>query len=279
MRKQPETLDEAIVRQVSAALDEDIGPGDITARLIPAHEHARAEILTREDAVLCGTDWVDEVFRQLGDVRLHWHAADGDGMAADTALCTLSGPTRTLLTGERTALNFLQTLMGTATTARRYADAVAERNITVLDTRKTIPGLRAAQKYAVRCGGCANHRMGLHDAFLIKENHIASCGSITAAIQAARNAAPAKRIIVEVESLAELREAAEQQPEQIMLDNFSSDMVRNALSAVSQAELEISGNQTLDDLSGLPGDHPLLLSSGTLTKNLQSIDLSLQLIH
>lgn len=279
MRKQPETLDEAIVRQVSAALDEDIGPGDITARLIPAHEHARAEILTREDAVLCGTDWVDEVFRQLGDVRLHWHAADGDRMAADTALCTLSGPTRTLLTGERTALNFLQTLMGTATTARRYADAVAERNITVLDTRKTIPGLRAAQKYAVRCGGCANHRMGLHDAFLIKENHIASCGSITAAIQAARNAAPAKRIIVEVESLAELREAAEQQPEQIMLDNFSSDMVRNALSAVSQAELEISGNQTLDDLSGLPGDHPLLLSSGTLTKNLQSIDLSLQLIH
>lgn len=279
MREQPEILDEAIHRQVRAALAEDIGPGDITANLIPADEHARAAIITREDAVLCGSAWVDEVFHQLGGVEIEWHADDGDRVAADTVLCTLSGPTRTLLTGERTALNFLQTLMGTATTARRYADAVADRNITVLDTRKTIPGLRAAQKYAVRCGGCANHRRGLYDAFLIKENHIDACGSIRAAIEAAREAQPEKKIVIEVENLQELREAAELAPDQIMLDNFSIDMIREAFSTASGSELEISGNQTLDDLSDLPHDYPLFLSSGTLTKNLESIDLSMRLGH
>ena len=279
MREQPETLDEAVHRQVRAALEEDIGPGDITASLIPADEQGHAEIITREDAVLCGIPWVDEVFRQLGEIEIEWHAADGDRIAADTVLCTLSGPTRTLLTGERTALNFLQTLMGTATTARRYADAVADRNITVLDTRKTIPGLRAAQKYAVRCGGCANHRMGLYDAFLIKENHIAACGSITAAIQAARQNAPKKSIIVEVETLDELREAAAANPDQLMLDNFSGDMIRAAISAAPGTPLEISGNQTLDGLTALPREHSLFLSSGSLTKNLESIDLSMRLVH
>lgn len=277
MREQPETLEEAIYRQVRAALEEDIGPGDITASLIPADEHGRAEIITREDAVLCGIPWVDEVFRQLGEVSIDWHFADGDRVSANAVLCTLSGPTRTLLTGERTALNFLQTLMGTATTARRYADAVAGRNITVLDTRKTIPGLRAAQKYAVRCGGCENHRMGLYDAFLIKENHIAACGSITAAIQAARESAPEKKINIEVETLDELREATAQHPDQLMLDNFSIDMIREAISTSSGSELEVSGNQTLDDLSALPDGHPLFLSSGKLTKNLESIDLSMRL--
>jgi len=279
MRNHPESLEEAIHRQVNAALEEDIGPGDITANLIPADEHGRAEIITREDAVLCGIPWVDEVFRQLGDVRIDWHSSDGDRVAADTVLCVLTGPTRTLLTGERTALNFLQTLMGTATTARRYADTVADRTITVLDTRKTIPGLRAAQKYAVRCGGCTNHRTGLHDAFLIKENHIAACGSITAAIQTARETAPDKQIIVEVENLDELWEAAAQRPDQLMLDNFSHEMIRKALSAAPGPSLEISGNQTLDDLATLPNERPLLISSGTLTKNLTSIDLSMHLGH
>ena len=278
MREQPETLDEAVHRQVRAALEEDIGPGDITASLIPADEQGRAEIITREDAVLCGIPWVDEVFRQLGEMEIEWVAADGDRIAADTVLCTLSGPTRTLLTGERTALNFLQTLMGTATTARRYADAVADRNITVLDTRKTIPGLRTAQKYAVRCGGCANHRVGLHDAFLIKENHIAACGSISAAIQAARQIAPDKSVIIEVENLEELRQASAQKPDRIMLDNFEPQLIQQAMDLVaSKNELEISGNLTLDDARALPGQCRVYISSGALTKHLHAIDLSMRL--
>lgn len=279
MREQPETLEESIHRQVLAALEEDIGPGDITASLIPADEQGRAEIITREDAVLCGIPWVDEVFRQLGDVSIDWYAADGDRVAADTVLCSLGGPMRTLLTGERTALNFLQMLMGTATTARRYADAVADRNITVLDTRKTIPGLRAAQKYAVRCGGCANHRMGLYDAFLIKENHISACGSIGAAIRAARQLEPGKRLIIEVESLDELEQALAFESDQIMLDNFSSDTIRQAAHLAPETPLEISGNQTLDTLPSLPHQRKLMLSSGALTKNVEAIDLSMRLDH
>lgn len=275
MREQPETLDEAIHRQVRAALEEDIGPGDITASLIPADEHGRAEIITREDAVLCGIPWVDEVFRQLGEVSIDWHFADGDRVSADAVLCTLSGPTRTLLTGERTALNFLQTLMGTATTARRYADAVADRNITVLDTRKTIPGLRAAQKYAVRCGGCENHRMGLYDAFLIKENHIATCGSIPLAIRSARKKAPQKNIIVEVESIEEFNQALNENPDRIMLDNFSLSMIREVLQYTPSIPLEISGNQDINALRKLPGPTPLFISIGALTKNYYAADLSM----
>ena len=227
--------------------------------------------------MLCGTAWAEEVFRQLGGVDLEWHAQDGDRLAAGTTFCTLRGNTRRILTGERIALNFLQTLMATATTARHYADAVAGTRVTVLDTRKTLPGLRAAQKYAVLCGGCQNHRLGLHDAFLIKENHIAACGSITGAIRAAREQGPGKKIIIEVENLDELREAAALEPDQIMLDNFSPDMIAQAMDLAPQSALEISGNRTLEDARELPGSRDLYLSSGALTKHLQAVDLSLRL--
>ncbi|MEE3389091.1 MAG: carboxylating nicotinate-nucleotide diphosphorylase, partial [Pseudomonadota bacterium] len=186
----PDYVRDDIQRNVSFALEEDIRSGDITAQLIDADSESTATIITRENAVMCGIPWADEVFRQLGDVQIEWHVEDGDRLTADTTLCTLRGNTRQILTGERTALNFLQTLMGTATTARRYADAVAGTTVTILDTRKTLPGLRAGQKYAVLCGGCQNHRVGLYDAFLIKENHVAACGGITAAIERARALAP-----------------------------------------------------------------------------------------
>lgn len=279
----PEYARQHLARVVAFAIEEDLGEGDLTASLIPANATARGAILTREDAVLCGTAWADEVFRQLGhqqsggEVRLEWHARDGDKLAANTVFCTLHGHTRTLLTGERIALNFLQTLMATATTARRYADAVAGTRVTVLDTRKTLPGLRTAQKYAVLCGGCQNHRLGLYDAFLIKENHITACGSITAAIREAREIAPGKKIIIEVESLDELREAAPLTPDQIMLDNFSPEMIEEAIKLADESALEISGNRTLDDARHLPGARDLYLSSGALTKHCQAIDLSLRL--
>ena len=182
----PDYIRDDITRNVTFALEEDIRDGDITAQLIDADSRSTATIITREDTVMCGTPWADEVFRQLGDVDVEWHVQDGDRLPAETTLCTLRGNTRKILTGERTALNFLQTLMGTATTARRYADAVAGSQVTILDTRKTLPGLRAGQKYAVLCGGCQNHRIGLYDAFLIKENHVTACGGITAAIERAR---------------------------------------------------------------------------------------------
>ena len=176
----PDYIRDDITRNVTFALEEDIRDGDITAQLIDADSRSTATIITREDTVMCGTPWADEVFQQLGDVDVEWHVQDGDRLPAETTLCTLRGNTRKILTGERTALNFLQTLMGTATTARRYADAVAGSQVTILDTRKTLPGLRAGQKYAVLCGGCQNHRIGLYDAFLIKENHVTACGGITA---------------------------------------------------------------------------------------------------
>ena len=268
---------EHLEKVVAFAIEEGLGDGDLTAGLIPEDATATATILTREDAVLCGTAWAEEVFRQLGGVDLEWHARDGDRLAAGTAFCTLRGNTRRILTGERTALNFLQTLMATATTARRYADAVAGTRVTVLDTRKTLPGLRAAQKYAVLCGGCRNHRLGLHDAFLIKENHIAACGSITDAIRAAREQGPGKKIIIEVENLDELREAAALTPDQIMLDNFSPEMIAEAMDLAPQSALEISGNRTLEDTRELPGSRDLYLSSGALTKHVQAVDLSLRL--
>jgi len=226
---------------------------------------------------MCGIPWADEVFRQLGDVQIEWHVEDGDRLTADTTLCTLRGNTRQILTGERTALNFLQTLMGTATTARRYADAVAGTTVTILDTRKTLPGLRAGQKYAVLCGGCQNHRVGLYDAFLIKENHVAACGGITAAIERARALAPEKKIIVEVETLAELEEAAALKPNQIMLDNFSARMLKEAASVTTESALEVSGNLTVENAKALPKNHEWFLSSGALTKHVQATDLSLRL--
>lgn len=273
----PDYVRDDIQRNVSFALEEDIRSGDITAQLIDADNETTATIITREEAVMCGIPWADEVFRQLGDVRIEWHVQDGDRLAADTTLCTLHGNTRKILTGERTALNFLQTLMGTATTARRYADAVAGTNVTILDTRKTLPGLRAGQKYAVLCGGCQNHRVGLYDAFLIKENHVAACGGITAAIERARTLVPGKKIIVEVETLAELREAVSLEPDQIMLDNFDTTMLTQAVDLAQKSALEVSGNLTIKNIATLPAIKDWFLSSGALTKHIQAIDLSLRL--
>jgi nicotinate-nucleotide pyrophosphorylase (carboxylating) len=281
--KSPELPDYVIAdipRQVGAALEEDIGSGDLTAQLIDAGAQASATIITREDAVLCGRAWVEEVFRQLGDgVRIIWHAADGERVAANSVLCTLSGNTRQILTGERTALNFLQTLSATATASRRFADAVEGKTVTVLDTRKTLPGLRSAQKYAVLCGGCQNHRIGLYDAFLIKENHIAGCGSISEAIRRARALAPDKRVIVEVETLAELREAIAAAPDQIMLDEFDPADAQLAQDAIAAGiAIELSGSLTVDRLKEMAGlGFPVYVSSGALTKHVQAVDLSLRL--
>lgn len=273
----PDYIRDDISRNVAFALEEDVRDGDITAQLIDADSVSTATIITREDAVMCGIAWANEVFRQLGDVKLEWHVADGDRLTPDTTLCTLRGNTRQILTGERPALNFLQTMMGTATTSRRYADAVAGSHVTILDTRKTLPGLRAAQKYAVLCGGCQNHRIGLYDAFLIKENHVAACGGITAAIERARALAPGKKVIVEVETLEELQEAAALKPDQIMLDNFSVEMLDAAAQMTLDSALEVSGNLTVDNAASLPSNQSWFLSSGALTKHVTAIDLSLRL--
>lgn len=264
-------------RQVEAALAEDVNGGDITALLIEREDRSRGHIITREPAILCGVPWAEEVFRQLGgDVKLRWHFADGDRITPGDVLCEIEGNTRQILTGERNALNFLQTLSGTATVARRYADIASRAGITVLDTRKTIPGLRTAQKYAVTCGGCRNHRFGLYDAFLIKENHILACGSITAAVEKARHIDAHKKVIVEVENPTELQEAVTCAPDQIMLDNFTPDQILAATQQAHGIPLEVSGNQDLDSLNslGIPG---LLVSSGAITKHVRAVDLSLRL--
>jgi nicotinate-nucleotide pyrophosphorylase (carboxylating) len=280
--KNPELPDYVVADiavQVRAALAEDIGTGDLTAELIEANAEASATIVTREDAVLCGRVWVDEVFRQLGGgVSVHWQADDGDRVTANSVLCTLQGNSRQILTGERTALNFLQTLSATATAARRFADAAAGKAVTVLDTRKTLPGLRTAQKYAVLCGGCANHRIGLYDAFLIKENHIAACGSIGEAIRRARTLAPDRKVIVEVETVTELREAIAARPNQIMLDEFDPAEIPLAAEAVAAGiAIELSGSLTVERIERLAGlGFPVFVSSGALTKHVQAVDLSLR---
>lgn len=267
-----------IERTVRWALEEDIGDGDITAELIPADKQATATIITREDAVLSGRPWVEEVFRQLDPrVQLAWHADDGDAVTADQVLVTLHGPARCLLTGERTALNFLQTLSGTATAAREYARLVAGSGVKILDTRKTIPGLRTAQKYAVRCGGCHNHRMGLYDAFLIKENHIAACGGIAQAIATARSNHPGKPVEVEVETLDELQQALEAQADIIMLDEFSAEDARTAMALVQgRSKIEVSGSVTQNTVPQILGIRPDYVSTGSLTKHLRAVDLSMR---
>lgn len=268
-----------IVRTVTWALEEDIGSGDITAELIPADRVTRATIITREHAVLCGRAWVDEVFRQLDpEVQLDWQVQDGDDIQPDQLLVTLHGRARSLLTGERTALNFLQTLSGTATTAREYARLVEDTGVKILDTRKTIPGLRTAQKYAVRCGGCHNHRMGLYDAFLIKENHIAACGGIAAAVAQARANHPGKPVEVEVENEQELRQALEAGADIIMLDDFTDEAALRAVALVGeQARVEISGNIALDTVGSIARKRPNYISSGALTKHLRAVDLSMRI--
>lgn len=272
------SLQKDIVRAVSIALEEDIGDGDITAQLIPAEQTASATIITREDCVICGTAWVDEVFRQLdASVTVEWHVKDGDQVAVNTTLCTLKGPARSLLTGERSALNFLQLLSGVATVSRQYAELVKDLPIKILDTRKTIPGLRTAQKYAVRCGGCYNHRMGLYDAFLIKENHIAACGGISQAVAEARRQQPGKTVEVEVENLDELKQAVAAGADIVMLDNFSPADMLEAAKLKGKAKLEISGNVDLDNLRASTGADADYTSSGALTKHIRAIDLSMRI--
>nr|WP_010133456.1 carboxylating nicotinate-nucleotide diphosphorylase [Microbulbifer agarilyticus] len=269
-----------IQRSVRDALAEDVGDGDITAQLIPAERNARARVITREECVFCGRAWVDEVFRQLDPaLKVTWHVEDGQRVAANSTLFELDGNARSILTGERCALNFVQTLSGTATTAASYAALTTGTQIKILDTRKTIPGLRTAQKYAVLCGGCGNHRIGLYDAFLIKENHIAAAGGIHNAVQQAHQIKPGALVEVEVESLEELQQALDAGADVIMLDEFTDAMTAQALQlAKGRAKIEISGSVNearLQQLATLEVDY---ISSGSLTKHLRAIDLSLRLL-
>jgi nicotinate-nucleotide pyrophosphorylase (carboxylating) len=268
-----------IAERVQQALAEDVGAGDITASLIAPDALASAEVITREAGVLCGKSFADETFLQVDDrCSTDWLVADGDHLNAGDSLFRVTGPARALLTAERTALNFLQALSGTATVAKNYAERVAHTDVRLLDTRKTLPGLRLAQKYAVACGGCYNHRIGLFDAFLIKENHIAAAGGIREAIVAARHIAADTLIEIEVETLAELDTALSQAPDRIMLDNFSLEALREAVARTTgQAELEASGNVTDDTLVAIAETGVDLISIGALTKHVRALDLSMRL--
>lgn len=273
-----------ISRAVANALAEDLGflpleQGDITASLIPATQQAYATIISREDCIICGTAFADEVFRQLGgQVSINWLVKDGDRISANSQLCSLTGPARLLLTGERTALNFIQLLSGTATTTAHYVQFLHGSQTRLLDTRKTLPGLRFAQKYAVSIGGGKNHRIGLFDAFLIKENHIAAAGSIAKAVAAARHNFPGKPVEVETESLDELQQALTAGADIIMLDNFSLADINQAVAINNgQAKLEVSGNITSERLTELAATGVDYISSGALTKHVQAIDLSMRL--
>ena len=268
-----------IEANVRTALREDIGSGDITAQLIPADRLAHATIITREAAVICGTAWVDAVFRQIdARVAVHWQVADGDRVTANQPLFHLEGPARALLSGERSALNFLQTLSAVATRCRHFADLVEGTGVKLLDTRKTLPGLRLAQKYAVTCGGCHNHRIGLYDAFLIKENHIAACGGIAQAVTAAHGIAPSKPVEVEVESLEELQQALQAGADIIMLDELSLDDMRSAVRLTAgRARLEASGGINADTLRRIAETGVDYISLGTLTKDIKAVDLSMRL--
>jgi len=268
-----------IESNVRRALAEDIGTGDITAQLIPAERLAHASVITRERAVISGSAWVDGVFRQLDPrVAVHWQVVDGEQVEAGRVLFQLEGPARALLSGERTALNFLQTLSGVATRCRHYADLVEGTGVRLLDTRKTLPGLRLAQKYAVTCGGCHNHRIGLYDAFLIKENHIAACGGIAEAIAAAHRIAPGKPVEVEVESLGELEQALAAGVDIVMLDELSLDDMRTAVAInAGRAKLEASGGISDETLRSIAETGVDYISIGALTKHVQAIDLSMRL--
>ncbi|MBF69158.1 MAG: nicotinate-nucleotide diphosphorylase (carboxylating) [Gammaproteobacteria bacterium] len=275
----PEVDPAVITANVAAALAEDLGDGDITAQLINADETATAFVITREEAVLCGRAWVDETLAQVDPgLVVEWHAEDGVPLQADQRIFTATGSARSLLTAERTALNFLQLLSATATSASRYASLVAHTSASLLDTRKTIPGLRLAQKYAVRCGGCENHRVGLYDAFLIKENHIAASGTIRGAITNARALFPDRRLEVEVESLQQLREAMDAAPDWIMLDNFSPDDLRRAVAENNtNIRLEASGGIESDaDLISTAETGVDYVSIGALTKYVRAVDLSMR---
>ena len=265
--------------QVAAALREDVGTGDVTARLVPDKQLARGRVITREEAVVCGQPWVDETFRRLDpSIQIRWHASDGDRVRANQVVFEIHGPARAVLTGERTSLNFLQMLSGVATQTRAFVDAVAGTGCTIIDTRKTLPGLRTAQKYAVRCGGAQNHRIGLFDMVLIKENHIAAAGSIASAIAAGKRASSGLKIEVEVESLAGLDEALSAGPDIVLLDNFNNaDMakaVKTTRARTTTVKLEASGNVTLDTVRSIADTGVDYISVGSLTKHVHATDLS-----
>ena len=275
-----DTLRPTIEQNVKTALQEDIGDGDITAQLIPESEQATARVISREHATISGTAWVDEVFRQVdAGMDISWNVKDGDQVTPNQALFTVTGSARSILTAERAALNFLQTLSGTATVSQQYADKVATTKVKLLDTRKTIPGLRLAQKYAVTCGSCYNHRIGLYDAFLIKENHIMACGGIKAAIETAQKTAPGKPVEIEVETLEQLHEALAADADIIMLDNFTLEQMREAVAITNgKAKLEASGNITDETLVPIAETGVDYISIGALTKHCRAVDLSLRLI-
>lgn len=263
---------------IAAYLAEDLGSGDITANIIPIHTQAKATVITREEIVVCGKAWFNAVFFMLSsEVHIHWLVEEGEKVSSDTILCELQGSARALLSGERTALNLLQTLSAVATTSRNYAEAVAGTGCKVLDTRKTIPGLRLAQKYAVSCGGCFNHRLGLYDGVLIKENHIIAAGSIQKAIAAARMLTE-KPVEIEVENLIEFRQAHQAKPDRIMLDNFSIADTKNAVRYnAGLLELEASGNITLTNIREVANCGVDFISIGALTKNVNAADLSMRI--
>jgi nicotinate-nucleotide pyrophosphorylase (carboxylating) len=271
-----------LAEQVEAALREDIGSGDVTAALVPAAQRVRGSVITRESAVLAGRPWVDATFRHLDPhVQLTWHANDGEPIAANHVIFDIAGSARPVLSGERTALNFLQLLSATATVTQRFVQAVAGTGCTILDTRKTLPGLRSAQKYAVLCGGGHNHRMGLYDRVLIKENHIAAAGSLGGAIRAARSHAPGMTVEIEVESLTELEEALAAGPDIVMLDDFTHAELQAAV-ALNRARgrpvlLEASGNVTLESVRAIAETGVDYVSIGSLTKHVRAVDLSMRL--
>ncbi|MEW5889647.1 MAG: carboxylating nicotinate-nucleotide diphosphorylase [Pseudomonadota bacterium] len=274
-----EQLAVEILKNVATALAEDVGTGDLTAHLIPAGRRARGTVISREEAVLCGTAWFDACFHQLdATARLRWRAQDGERVAAGQVLCEIEADTRALLTAERTALNFLQLLSGTATATRRYVEAVAGTKARIVDTRKTLPGLRLAQKYAVRMGGGTNHRIGLYDGILIKENHIIAAGGIRAVLAKAREMAPDDVFIqIEVEDLAQLREAIDAGAKMILLDNMDLDDMRRAVGiATGRAELEASGGVNLERVRAIAETGVDRISIGSLTKDVKAVDLSLR---
>ena len=267
-----------IEENVFYALKEDVGEGDITAELIPHENVSLATVFSRESCIFCGLEWFEETYRQLDEeILIDWFVSDGDSIKPGQVICTISGSSRNILTGERTALNFIQTLSATATVSKKYADKVKGTGTSVLDTRKTIPGLRMAQKYAVSCGGCKNHRLGLFDAFLIKENHIKACGGIENAVNAARFYNPDLKIEVEVETLDELQQAINAGTDRVLLDNFDIETLRQAV-AVCQGKVisEASGNITIDNIKDVAGTGVDYISTGALTKNIKAVDLSMR---
>ncbi|HTT03321.1 MAG TPA: carboxylating nicotinate-nucleotide diphosphorylase [Steroidobacteraceae bacterium] len=271
-----------LAAQVSAALREDVGSGDVTAALVPAAQSVRGEIVSREEAVICGAPWVAETFRQLDPtITLEWLVSEGATVRPGQCVVRVRGTARPVLTGERTALNFLQLLSATATITRRFVTAIAGTGCTILDTRKTLPGLRTAQKYAVRCGGGQNHRTGLYDMVLIKENHIAAAGSLAAAIAAARRGAAQLTVETEVENLRELEEALAARADIILLDDFSLDDMRTAVArnraGGSPVKLEASGSVSLESVRAIAATGVDYVSVGALTKHVRAVDLSMRL--